>query len=440
MEAGVTLEAKFDAANCVYEQWLASRHSVGAWQAWLNTGADLRAARRTLEWIASDDKADRGLRGMASVNAGNILDEVGRSFEAIDCFDKALRLVPDFAMARGNRGMAYARLVPHLHQDHVLLEARARKDLASAISAADTLHPGAKEAFEGALQHLARPRQDRTIPEATGPYQDLYAEWSFRHRLLLAAIPDHRPLEAELDHVHLRNITISLDRNDAHSPAEFVALNAMKRDYLSARFLAWLALEAPASADLATRSRSAYYTETLDYAHWDLPNGLAATALAAAVNLTDKIGAFLALWLQLGVKPKAVDHRNWAFIKQKSGVVSVDPAIDELMQANGGPLSAVLGLVDLSREEWDPEQSAAARRRAIRNAAVHRFLSVHEIGRRRSTGFVEGVSDSELRQETLAALNDARRLILQLIVAVGQREGIREPTPAKLQFFRYERG
>jgi tetratricopeptide (TPR) repeat protein len=439
----VTLEEEFeefDAANCVYEQWLASRHSVGPWQAWLNTGFNLRAARRTLERIASGVKADCGVRAMAFVNAGNILDGVGRPFEAINLFDKALRLLPDFGMARGNRGMAYARLIPHLHQDHALLAVRAREDLTFAISVADTLHPGAKEAFDGALQHLPRPKQGEPIPETTGPYQDLYAEWSFRHRLLLTAIPDHRPLEAELDHVHLRNITVSLDRDDAHSPAEFVALNAMKRDYLSARFLAWLALEAPATADLATRSRSAYYTETLDYARWDLPSGLAATALAAAVNLTDKIGVFLALWLQLGVKAKNVDHRNWAFIHQKSGDPLVRPAIDELMRAKCGSLSAVLGLVDLSREEWDPEPSAAALRRAIRNAAVHRFLSVHEIGTGRSTEFVEGVSDDQLRQETVAALNDACRLILQLIVAVSQRERSRASTRAKLRLSRYERG
>jgi hypothetical protein len=138
------------------------------------------------------------------------------------------------------------------------------------------------------------------------------------------------------------------------------------------------------------------------------------------------------------VKPNTVDRRNWAFIKQKSGGISVDPAIDRLMRANSGRLSAVLGMVDLSREEWDPER-AAARQRTIRNAAVHRFFSVHEIGRGRSTGFVQRISDGELRQGTVAALNNARCLILQLIVAVGQREGIRKPTPAKLQLSRYKR-
>ncbi len=50
----------------------------------------------------------------AWVNKGNLLDEAGRYIESLDCYGEALRLNPKHSMARGNRGVALARLASDL--------------------------------------------------------------------------------------------------------------------------------------------------------------------------------------------------------------------------------------------------------------------------------------------------------------------------------------
>ena len=66
----------------------------------------LWTARKLFEDIAEDTFAPDELRLKALTDAGNSYDEVGRYLDALEMYDRALRLDPSFAMALGNRGMA----------------------------------------------------------------------------------------------------------------------------------------------------------------------------------------------------------------------------------------------------------------------------------------------------------------------------------------------
>jgi hypothetical protein len=349
--------------------------------------------------------------------------------------------MPDFGMALGNRGMTLARLAPRLHQEHGELWATARVDLTAAVDPRHEMDAAARATFAALLKRIDESAAGAKPPHGTAPsadpYADPYAEWAFRHQLLLIASPDIRPEPDRLDPLHLDHLVVSVHRPDAGSPNEFRALNAMRRDYLAARFQAWMALEAPTMGDLAARSRTAYYTDTLDYARWDLPTGLAAAALSAAVNLADKIGTFLVLWLELG-SPARIDHRTWAFVTKKDKLPELRPALAKLMDEQGDRLPALLGLIDLAHETWDPVAPADARAREIRNAAVHRFLTVHDEGSGQSSDSTLAMSRSELRDQTVAALAGARRLLLQLFVAIDEREQLKGRPDHSLHMPRHE--
>lgn len=431
LTVSVDAERRFDEASRALAVWDARCAASSVWFAWREAASEQRDSRRTFDELASDSHPSVGLRAMAAVNAGNAFDKIGRSIEAIERYCLALRLVPGFGMALGNRGMTLARLAPRLHEEHAVLRAAARADLLDAVDPGRGLDPAARATFEDVLSRLGDSNAPGR-PSAEAPrYTDAYAEWAFQQRLLLTATPDIRPEASHLDPLRIHHLVVSIERPDVASPGEFGALNAMRRDYLAARFQTWMALVAPEVGDLASRSGTAHYTDTLDYARWDLPTGLAAAALSAAVSLTDKIGSFLVLWLGLG-EPARPDHRSWAFATAKDGTPTLRAGLVTLMEQHGDLLSALLGLIDQAHETWDAGSPAEARGREIRNAAVHRFLTVHDEGAGHSSGPTLAISHLELKDQTIAALAHARRLLLQLLVAIDEREALHGHTAASL--------
>ncbi len=407
--------------------WWAKRHASGVWEAWLELGADFRSIRRAFLQISHDGKVDRVDRAKAAIEAGNGLSEVGRDFEALDLFSDAIRLNPDDPMARGSRGITLAELAPFFHTQgsHTLLATRALDDLTFALAKADELHAVTKVNFERWQERMTRWPKGSPAPAIAGPYEDPYAEWCFRHGLLLTPLRDFRPPPDELDRLHIKGLTMKLDDliDDPAVPAPFEAMNALKRDYLTARLLAWTALAAPDQLRLAERSKTAHYVETLDYATWDLGSGLAATALASAVDVADKVGVFMVMWLMLPQPPDKANDRNWC-LRPKGAKATLATELTSLLAQHADRLAGLLGLVDLSRDQDETGSRRSNALRALRDAATHRFLAIRLEGDGKSTDFVRGVSYSNLERALMDALAHDRRLLLQLSLAISEKEGL----------------
>jgi tetratricopeptide (TPR) repeat protein len=420
------LAAAFDAANATTDTWDARVHEVGLWETWKERGADLRHARDTFLRVAAEPDAGLHWRAHSLTNAANALDSVGRPFEALDLYDRADRLQPNDGMVRGNRGMLLAGLMPYVYEAHEVIAHRAISDLDFAIAHPDQLTEQALPIFRMRRERIGHHASDRAPTSAPETYQDPYSAWAARNRLVLSTGVGVDPDEENLDRAHLRGLTTRVEdftTLDSPIPAPLGAINAIKRDYLSARYAAWLALENPPEALLADRTKTAFYVDTLDYAKWDLATGLAAMALSSATNLTDKIGTFLVLWLKLPRSPNDVNDRNWCFAKSKAKPARIEPVLDALMTAHQNRLPGLLGLIDIAQGEAGEPRTAGTSRR-IRNASVHRFLSVRYFGDGQSTPFVEGVSEDHLADGLLEVLGLARRMYLQAILAVAQHGNV----------------
>lgn len=416
------LAAGFDAANATTDEWDVRVREVGLWETWKERGADLRAARDAFLRVAAAPDAGLHWRAHSLTNAANALDSVGRPFEALDLYDRADRLQPDDGMVRGNRGMLLARIMPYVYEAHEAIAHRAIADLDFAIAHPDQLTEQALAIFKMWRERIGHHASDSPPAGSPEAYRDPYSAWAARNHLVLSTGVGVDPEEANLDRAHLRGLTTRVEdfsSLDSPIPAPLGAINAIKRDYLSARYAAWLALESPPEALLAERTKTAHYVDTLDYAKWDLKTGLAAMAFSSATNLTDKIGTFLVLWLKLPRSPNDVNDRNWCFAKSKSKPAPVEPVLDALMSAHRNRLPGLLGLIDLAQEEAAEPRTVGTSRR-IRNASVHRFLSVRYFGDGDSTPYIEGVSEDHLADGLLEVLRLARRMYLQAILAVGQ--------------------
>lgn len=73
-------------------------------------------------------------------NAGNVLNHIGRSIEAIEYWQRALRIIPNFAMARGNLGLGlknYARLL--YDRGHIVVIMKAAHDQLLSVAAGEVI-------------------------------------------------------------------------------------------------------------------------------------------------------------------------------------------------------------------------------------------------------------------------------------------------------------
>ena len=109
--------------------------------------------------MASDGFEGLGLieRAQALNNLGNILNHIGRFVEAIEAWDRALALVPNMAMANGNRGIGLSHDAAGLHGRPI--------EVITEMSKSRRLGFTTYQPMDDALFDLfARLRHDRLIP------------------------------------------------------------------------------------------------------------------------------------------------------------------------------------------------------------------------------------------------------------------------------------
>jgi tetratricopeptide (TPR) repeat protein len=382
----------------------------------------LHAARRMWEQIGQDSVVEPELRAQALVNAGNSYDNLGRGHEGIRLYDEALEVVPDFAMAHGNRGKALALTLPFAfeHTHAVLAETVAALD--AALSSPDAVMrvggPSALASFRQARDQLPDEVPEHSHePEA---WSDPYLSWCRQHELFLHVSPTCLTQDAPLlDSLVFQRLVGSFDDDSLErSDSLLDGLNAIKRDFTTTRYLTWLALDpestvAEQAGELDHRIRLA---DTLNYGRWGLRTGIAIQAFAATTNLLDKIATFTHAYFETGRKPNEVVFRDfWQAQNSKSMDPKFAAAITPPVWNPG-----LAALCDLANDLRDDTPLAAFV--ALRHAATHRLVVAHEFAAPESTGWLERVEWPAFEAASLDQLQLARAAIIYLVRAVDTEE------------------
>jgi hypothetical protein len=141
-------------------------------------------------------------------NLGNAMSSVGRPVEAIQYWDIALRRLPHFSMARGNRGYSLSYYAASVHDSghKALMLKFAHADLQSALSPElrQYLEGNAYQAFErvktdieGYLtsEYLAEDADVDAFPLGDSEEEVAYRRWCLTERLFLnhSMISAHTP-------------------------------------------------------------------------------------------------------------------------------------------------------------------------------------------------------------------------------------------------------
>jgi len=373
-------------------------------------------------------------------NHANLLNLVGRPIDAVAAWDSALKIIPGFAMARGNRGCGlkgYAgmvvdnreRAILALHAFDALRSTMAEDAFHDSVDPRGALTYFANEATElasavnidavRALQDLDRGSEGRSRAERA------YRNWGLEHRLFLCPLNDLGPhLAAAIDNLMLPPLIEGLnERTDGHLPPPIVGFfSQMKQEYTSARFTLF---EGVSSTRIHFSDRGVALTDTLDYPLYSLASERVRMAFRIAYSLLDKVAFLVDHYWALGKVPDRINFKNVWMVENKTRVLSQFDERDNL------PLR---GLFWLSKELFDEQlrtTTAADGRElhSIRNALEHTYLRVSEgwakpftIKRTNNGDLGIAIGSDELEAKAIRVMQMARSALFYVSFAIGIEE------------------
>jgi len=383
---------------------------------------------------------DKVRRCQILTNHANLLDMVGRTIDAIAVWDAALKIIPGFAMARGNRGCGlkiYAgmvfddreRAIIALHAYDSLRSTRAKEALYDSADALEALTNFTAQAMElaGAVNiNVVRAAQNLNHGvEGRSKAERAYRRWCLEHRLFLCPLNDLGPyLAAATDDLMLPPLTEKFgERPDGHLPPPIIGFyNQLKQEYVSARFMLH---EGMSNTKVHFSDRSVTLTDTLDFPLYSLASERVRTAFRIAYSLLDKVAFLIDRYWALGKVPDRISFKNVWMVENKAHL------LPQFEKRENLPLR---GLFWLSKELFDDQlkQTTAADARelhGIRNALEHTYLRVHKgwagkfiINKANNKEFGIAIGSDELEAKALRIMQMARSALIYTSFAIGIEE------------------
>jgi hypothetical protein len=369
------------------------------------------------------------VRAQITTNLGNTLNSLGRSIEALHIYDQALALVPRFAMALGNRGIARAELARLLYdRGHaILLFQGAAADIRGALAADatwDNHYPGAIELYQRWLDWLSallehnqpRPIDLDGFSLGRTKTEKRYRRWALDNQLFLS------PLMVLGAHSIAARDPFGLPshRGKFDEPPHFIAwYNQMKQEFAAARLMLFESLD---SRDRHYADRDLLLVDTLDFPAFGLKVEKQRIAFRMAYGLLDKIAGFLNGYFELGEDPNRLSLRT---IWPTTGKVRA-----EFADRPNLPLRGLywLSLDLLAAEPADIDAIApdAADLNRLRNALEHRCVVLREVDTSLPSGIVETSTMRAFEEATFRMISLSRAALFYLSMAVGKEEERRD--------------
>lgn len=383
-------------------------------------------------------------------NLGIQLNEVGRFVEAIEIWDRALAILPNFAMALGSRGTGlkhYALASADRYALEILLLYAERSFMAT--TAPGTLWdapypPSIRRYFKQRGQEIADRLDLEAIardfdPERTNlgrsGAERAYRAWCLKRRLFLNPLNDvvDAPVAAE-DYLMLPPLTVSHDTSGM--PPVIGLFNQMKQEFAFARLMLFESVSEGGEDRVHFADRRVRLFNTLDYPSYSMATEKMRTAFRLAYGLLDKVGYFINDYWNLGTPVHRVGFRS---VWYTDGDLRLGLQ-DRFATYENWPL---LGLFWLSKDLFEEKMQQATNPDArelfiLRNHLEHKYLHITQgwastNSAERSTGDLGiTIGSDAFGAKALRLLKLARAAVIYLALAVHREERLksdgREPT------------
>jgi tetratricopeptide (TPR) repeat protein len=360
-------------------------------------------------------------------NFGNCLCSLGRGVEGMDAYHQALLLDPQFSMAAGNLAMEMRFFAAISGEYRPAIDISAYQVYCSIIDRPDLIEHGGISSRESFLQEMRKIEGNFKDPgvldqpiehppinwDSFSLTEQTYYHFCLEHRFFLNLhIHDLTCMAAVGDPVF---IPLLVNKNgDSRADLLVTQINQIKEDYISARFILFLALQRNEKTD--NISRLTRFANLENGTTFTLYSGLLKTSFKEAFGVLDKIAGFLNAYLEIGLGVQNIQFDNPSPEKcvWRNGL-NIRP---EILNCNNISLYALYDIyLDFISKYY------TIRFQQVRNALVHRTLEivVSEVEQRGESG-KERISYPEMIERTTELLQIVRSAIIYTITFVAARE------------------
>jgi tetratricopeptide (TPR) repeat protein len=361
-------------------------------------------------------------------NLGNTLSNRGRWIEAINNWQKALAINPDFYRADGQIGMSLVYYARHLSGvEKIVLYQNAYEKLHTALIYGD-LHTDMEATFleqirwvennvDPTLLNINIDLSDRSL--GVGKEKE-YRKWCLEKGLFLNPINDvsTEPVAAQ-DNLHLP----VKDPKDNKTEDCIELLNQIKQEYVSSRYELWKGTRLPAGhySDKGVRK-----SPIEAYPHESLNVELVKSSFKSSYSIFDKIAKIIDHYFDLNyIKKRKLSLDNvWYKSQGKNQVAS------EFQGNQNWPLRGLFWLSkDLEFNTLTVEKSlepGAEKLRELRNQIEHGYVRVlTEFSRdlelsNRSNNLSKDIHWEDLKAKCAEVMMKARESIIYLILGLNK--------------------
>ena len=371
-----------------YENQLSTSGQRQAWDWHIphlqNILLELRRAVTHAVW----PRLDSIRRCQVYTNLANKLNSIGRPVEALSYWNRAIAIIPNFALALANRGYGLqhygAALFDEGHKALFLLSAHdsflAASDQNAIFDSPESL--SYEEQFSTRAENIAtildidaaRLKMHREFSLGRSRDERLYRSWCLENGLFLNPLNDLGSFTiAAQDVLHLPSLTLDLDEGGPEPPAAFGFYNQLKQEFVSAR---WLHYDGATAQKAHFSDKDTYLYDTLSIPSYSLATEKTKLAFRMAYSLFDKIASFINDYFKVGLRERDVTFRSvWYQGKRNSNALS-----SIFLGRRNWPLR---GLFWLSRDLFEPTFREVSEPDAegllnLRNYIEHKYCQVYE--------------------------------------------------------------
>ena len=386
------------------------------------------------------------------VNTGNILSHIGRVVEAIEYRERALLLIPKFAMACANLGICFETYAKNLYDGgHSVVMFKFAYDYMMNVRDEDAIWDSLgfddvknqivsrAELIEHHVDFSSLETLDlNDFSIGRSQLEKNYRNWALKNKLFINPLNDLAPHNvAAQDVLHLPNVT-----SEAGEPPSLIGFyNQLKQEYSSARYLLWCGVTGIDSYKQHFSDKDVLLIDTLDYPNYGLAIEQLKLSFRSAYSLFDKVAFFINEYWQLKIPENKVNFNSvWFEFKQGNKKPNINPKFTRY------PNLFLRALYWLSKDfiEYDKKSDKvlgkvmepdADKLRTIRNQLEHKYLKVHDsiwsytnddqLGHYKDN-IAYSLTQSELSDKSLRIIKLSRAALIYLSLAVHREEQLKE--------------
>lgn len=362
------------------------------------------------------------------INYGNCLSQFGRFVDAIECYERAIRVDPENGMAAGNLGIELehaANIMGSYRHEYVAL---AYDFLRQALSPKMHLRYGSPHAVNDfqlrlkGLENFIKAHKEPILSpkpvdvQLKDKNQTAYIQFCINNGLFLNAWAGKKELSPGItDDISFGEITKSSDDNYL-VPELLKILNEIKESYTTARYLYFLSQSKTEILDDV--SLITMYYDNFDYSINGIYMGLCKTAYSRAFDVLDKIARIVNTYFGIGKRENSFWHTFAE--KQSQGEMHEIRFIARKSVCNTQNIS-IYALADLCIDYFEDARVNLKTIDIRRNRITHDYLNVKfYIDEEDNKETV--IRPDELGQQTKDVLRLAKYAVLYAVSSVNIAE------------------